>query len=62
MTLFAKVVDVNNGDFFLTYDTYEYVTDGFERITQRFDASTGKREKPRENSFPAGLKGNGSRI
>lgn len=42
MTLFAKVVDVNNGDFFLTYDTYEYVTDGFERITQRFDASTGK--------------------
>lgn len=42
MTLFAKVVDVNNGNFLLTYDTYEYVTDGFERVTQRFDASTGE--------------------
>ena len=42
MTLFGKVVDVNDGNITLSYEDWETVTDGYLVISQQFDASTGQ--------------------
>ena len=42
MTLFGKVVDVNDGNITLSYEDWETATDGHLVIKQQFDASTGQ--------------------
>ena len=42
MTLFGKIVDINDGNITLNYDDYENVTDGYESVEQYFDASSNE--------------------